>query len=157
MIRPMGQGDLAAVSKLAGQLVRQHHGFDAKRFFLVDDPEGGYRWWLGQQLEVPDTVLLVAEVDGAVAGYLYGGLEDRDWARLLDAHGAIHDLFVDGRFRRRGVASALMRAGIEALKQKGAKQVVLSSATPNAEAQALFERLGFRRTMVEMTLDSPCG
>jgi ribosomal protein S18 acetylase RimI-like enzyme len=153
MIRPMGQADLPAVSKLAGQLVRQHHGFDAKRFFMVDDPEGGYRWWLGQQLEEPDTVLLVAEVDGTVAGYLYGSLEDRDWARLLDAHGAIHDIFVDGQFRRRGVASELMRAGIAALKAKGAKQVVLSSATPNAEAQALFERLGFRRTMVEMTLD----
>src|SRR5215210_5958079 len=145
MIRPMGQADLPAVSKLAGQLVRQHHAFDAKRFFVSEDPEGGYRWWLGQQLEDPDTVLLVAEVDGTVAGYLYGSLEDRDWARLLDAHGAIHDIFVDDCFRRRGVASALMREGIEALKGKGAKQVVLSSATPNAEAQALFERLGFRR------------
>lgn len=149
--RAMRTADLGPVSKLAGQLVRQHHGFDAKRFFVTDDPESGYRWWLGQQLDDADTVLVVAEVDSEVAGYLYGGLEDRDWARLLDAHGAIHDIFVDARFRRRGVASELMRAGMQALQDKGAKQIVLSSATPNAEAQALFEKLGFRRTMVEMT------
>src|SRR5688572_2114210 len=153
MIRPMGQADLGPASKLAGQLVRQHHAFDAQRFFLTDDPEGGYRWWLGQQLEDPDTVLLVAEVDGEIAGYLYGSVEERDWARLLDRHGAVHDVFVDARFRRRGLATALMQAGIAALRAKGTRQIVLSSATPNAEAQATFERLGFRRTMVEMTLD----
>lgn len=149
----MRRGDLDAVSKLAGALVRQHHGFDERRFFLPEDPEGGYRFWFGKQLEDPQTVLVVAEVDGEVAGYLYGGLEARDWARLLDAHGAIHDIFVDARFRRRGVASALMRAGLARFKELGAAQIVLSSATPNAEAQALFKALGFRRTMVEMTLD----
>lgn len=149
--RSLRSSDLGAVSKLAGQLVRQHHGFDAQRFFLTDDPEGGYRWWLGQQLEDEATVLMVAEVDGTIAGYFYGGLMERDWARLLDAHGAVHDIFVDERFRRRGVATALMQAGIAALEQKGARQIVLSSATPNVEAQQLFETLGFRRTMVEMT------
>jgi ribosomal protein S18 acetylase RimI-like enzyme len=151
MIRPMRKADLDAVSKLAGQLVRQHHSFDAKRFMMTEDPEGGYAWWLGKQLKDDDTVLLVAEVDKTIAGYFYGGLVERDWARLLDAHGAVHDIFVDAKFRRRGIASELMRAGIEALEKKGAKQVVLSSATQNAEAHALFEKLGFRRTMVEMT------
>jgi ribosomal protein S18 acetylase RimI-like enzyme len=149
--RHMRSSDLGAVAKLAGQLVRQHHAFDAKRFFVTEDPEGGYRWWLGQQLDEPDTVLLVAEVDGAIAGYFYGSLEERDWSLLVDAHGAVHDIFVDSSFRRHGVATALMQAGIAALEAKGAKQILLSSATANAEAQALFEKLGFRRTMVEMT------
>src|SRR4051794_2377467 len=108
MIRPMRKADLDAVSKLAGQLVRQHHGFDAKRFLLTEDPEGGYAWWFAKQLKDGETVLLVAESEGAIAGYFYGGLMERDWARLLDAHGAVHDIFVDPRFRRRGIASELM-------------------------------------------------
>lgn len=149
----MRAADLEAVSKLAGQLVRQHHGFDQKRFFLTDDPESGYRWWLGEQLQNPDVVLLVAEVDGAVAGYVYGGLEDRDWARLVDAHGAIHDIYVDDAFRRRGLAKQLMTAALDAFHQKGVKQVLLGSATPNVQAQKLFASLGFRPTMVEMTHD----
>ncbi|MNC98581.1 hypothetical protein D3C83_165920 [compost metagenome] len=44
-----------------------------------------------------------------------------------------------------------MTEGIAALERLGAQSVVLSSATSNAEAQTLFESLGFRRTMVEMT------
>ena len=33
----------------------------------------------------------------------------------------------------------------------GVPRVLLWSAAPNENAQRLFERLGFRRTMVEMT------
>lgn len=147
----MTEADVAPAAVLAAQLVRQHHAFDARRFFVTPDVEDGYRWFFGTQLEEKNVVLLVAELDGALAGYVYGTVEGRDWALLLDKHGAVHDVFVDARFRRRGVAKALMEAALVALKAKGAPQVVLYSAAPNAEAQALFERLGFRRTMVEMT------
>jgi ribosomal protein S18 acetylase RimI-like enzyme len=136
---------------MAGGLVRLHHQFDGDRFFVPDDVENGYRWWFTKQLKRDDVVLAVAEVDGAVAGYVYSTLEERDWNLLLDAHGAIHDVFVDPAFRRHGAAKALMRFAIAALEALGAPRVVLSSAFPNREAQALFRSLGFRETMVEMT------
>jgi ribosomal protein S18 acetylase RimI-like enzyme len=147
----MKKTDLDAVARLGAALVRLHHAFDPRRFFITDDPQGGYKWFLGTQLKNPDVVLLVAELDGEISGYLYGSLEERDWARLVDAHGAINDVYVDERFRRRGVAKALVEAGVASLEQKGAKRVLLSSAWPNTEAQKLFEACGFRRTMVEMT------
>jgi ribosomal protein S18 acetylase RimI-like enzyme len=95
-------------------------------------------------------VLLVAEVDGAIAGYLYGAFESRDWAMLLDEHGAIHDVFVDERFRRRGLAKRLLEAAVQRLETR-VTQVVLYSASQNVQAQQLFASLGFRPTMVEMT------
>lgn len=154
-VRPMTKADLEPVGALAGALVRQHHAYDADRFFLTPEVEEGYRWWFSKQLGQGGVVLLVAEVDGSVAGYLYASLEERDWAMLLDEHGALHDVFVDERFRRRGVARALVGAGVTALEQLGARRVVLSSATQNREAQALFASLGFRATMVEMTRSRP--
>jgi ribosomal protein S18 acetylase RimI-like enzyme len=150
-VRPMKNTDLDAVSRLGAELVRLHHRYDPRRFFTTDDPQGGYKWFLGTQMKNADVVLLVAELDGEIAGYLYGSLEERDWARLVDAHGAINDVYVDERYRRRGVARALVNGGVAALEEKGAKRVLLSSAWPNTEAQALFEACGFRRTMVEMT------
>lgn len=154
-VRAMVEGDLGPVGVLAGELVRQHHAFDARRFFLERDVEEGYRWWFRKQLGQTGVLLQVAELDGAVVGYVYGTLEGRDWARLLDAHGAIHDLFVDARVRRQGVARALMESAMATLRSMGAAQIVLSSATPNVEAQALFSRLGFRSTMIELTWSPP--
>lgn len=154
VVREMRQGDLPAVSALAGALVRLHHAWDAKRFFLPDQVEAGYAWWLGRQLEAPGVLLLVAELDGEPAGYLYATLEERDWALLRDACGVLQDLFVAERFRRRGVARRLLDEGLRRLAEQGAPRVVLMSATQNAAAQALFASAGFRPTMVEMTRES---
>lgn len=154
-IREMRQGDLGPVGTLAGGLVRLHHRWDADRFLLVDDVEGGYRWFFGTQLGRRDAVLLVAELDGAIAGYAYGTVEERDWNLLLDEHGTLNDVAVDPRFRRRGIGRKLVEATVQALEARGAPRVVLMSATQNTEAQALFASLGFRRTMVEMTRSKP--
>jgi ribosomal protein S18 acetylase RimI-like enzyme len=151
VIRPMKKSDLPKVGPLAAQLVHLHHHWDAKRFFVPDDPSGGYQWWFGSQLTKKTVVLLVAVASGEIAGYLYGAKQDRDWNMLLDACGAIHDIFVAPEHRRKGIAKALMSAGLKYFDARGIKQVVLSTSTHNAEGRALFESLGFRATMIEMT------
>ena len=104
-----------------------------------------------KELSRAAVVLLVAETEGEVVGYVYGRLEGRDWNQLLDACGAIHDLWVEEPVRRDGVARLLIGAAIDELEGKGAPRVVLHTAVQNTIAQRLFEQLGFRRTMVEMT------
>ena len=153
VIRDMKAGDLDAVSLLAEQLVLLHHSWDTTRFFTTPDIAKGYHRYFASQLHEKSTVLLTAEVEGVVAGYLFGTLESRDWAKLLDAHGAVHDIFVASTHRRQGVAQALMAEAKARFAKLGAKQVVLYSAASNLEGQTLFKRLGYRPTMVEMTLD----
>ncbi len=90
-------------------------------------------------------------LDGVAVGYVYAGLEPQSWKELRDAAGFVHDVVVTDDARRRGVATALMDAAIGWLKSRGAPRVMLGTAEANHGAQALFARLGFRRTMVEMT------
>jgi ribosomal protein S18 acetylase RimI-like enzyme len=151
IVRPAADSDLDAAARLAGELVRLHHRFDPKRFFLPENVEKSYRWWLGKELAGRDAILLVAELGGRVVGYVYGRVEDRDWNMLLEKHAALHDVLVDDTVRRRGVAEALVDAFAAEAKRRGAPRIVLSAAHANTVAQALFEKLGFRRTMVEMT------
>jgi ribosomal protein S18 acetylase RimI-like enzyme len=154
-IREMTEADLDAASKLAEELVQLHHAWDRTRFFTSPDIAKGYRWWFSSQLGKEGVLLLVAEVEGAIAGYLYGTMEERDWAKLLDAHGAIHDIHVSAAHRRQGTAQALMNEARVRFQAQGAKQLVLYSASENVQGQTLFKKLGFRPTMVEMTMDLP--
>lgn len=151
LVRPTLPEDLGKISRLAGELVRLHHRFDAKRFMLIDNVESGYEWFFRRELANRDVVILTAETAGEVVGYAYGRLEQRDWNALLDAHGAVHDIFVDPAARKQGVGRELMNAMLAALRERGARTIVLSTATPNTAAQRLFESMGFRPTMVEMT------
>jgi len=128
-----------------------HHAVDPSRFFVVDRVEEGYEHWLGRELRREEALVLVACRDERIVGYAYATLEERDWNLLLDAHGALHDLFVAEDARRGGVGRALVEAAVSALTERGAERVVLSTMVGNDAAQRLFRACGFRITMVEMT------
>jgi ribosomal protein S18 acetylase RimI-like enzyme len=151
-VRPATRADLPALGRLGAMLLRLHHGFDSRRFLAPGEaPEEGYAWFLGTQIAEPETVVLVAERDGAVVGYVHAGLEPLSWKELRDAAGFIHDVAVDESARHEGVATVLLEAATTWLRERGAPRVLLWTAESNAAAQRLFAKLGFRRTMVEMT------
>ena len=142
------------LGRLGGSLVRQHHGFDDQRFLAPSpDVDEGYAWFLGTQLEEADEIVYVAErtSDGVVLGYVYAGLEPMSWKELREAAGFIHDVVVDEAARGRGIATRLCEAAAAWLESRGAPRVMLWTAALNEPAQRLFARLGFRRTMIEMT------
>jgi len=143
---------METVGRLGAILVKAHHDFDQKRFLPPTEgtPEG-YSSFLRRQLSNEKVIILVAEIDGVVAGYSYAGLEGTDWMSLRGPAGVIYDILVDSNFRRQGVGMQLLQAMLEVLSSRGTEQVVLSTADRNEEAQRLFERAGFRRTMIEMT------
>lgn len=152
VIRRAQQSDVDALGRLGALLLRTHYAFDPQRFIAPgDNPEAGYGWFLSSQLNDEDSVVLVAERDGAVIGYIYASLEPHSWKELREPAGFVHDIAVDDRGRRIGVATALMEAAIAWLESRGAPRVVLWTAEQNDAAQRLFDRLGFRRTMIEMT------
>jgi ribosomal protein S18 acetylase RimI-like enzyme len=151
VIRPAEASDLPRLGQLAGQLVRLHHETDPARFMLVDRVEEGYGWWFGREMKRAGAVILVAVRGEEVVGYAYGTVEERDWNMLLDAHGALHDVFVAAGARRGGLGHALVKAMVAALEAAGAPRVLLSTMVQNEVAQRVFRDCGFRPTMLEMT------
>jgi ribosomal protein S18 acetylase RimI-like enzyme len=151
-IRKAASGDVPAIGRLAALLVRAHHDFDPQRF-IEATPRTAERYgsFLGSQLEEPSVVILVADRAGEVIGYTYAGVEGNDYMSLRGPAGVMYDIVVDPDHRGQGVGRMLLDATMDALKDQGAPRVVLSTAERNTVAQHLFERAGFRRTMIEMT------
>ena len=152
IIRGATREDTVAVGRLGAMLLRVHYGFDPERFMRPgDDAEEGYAWFLCTQLEDRDALVLVAEDDGRIVGYLYAAIEPRNWKELRDEAGFIHDIVVAEDARGLGIADALMTAAFAWMQERGMARVLLWTATPNATARRVFERQGFRSTMIEMT------
>ncbi len=151
-IRPARADDAPALGRMGGALVRLHHAYDAQRFMApAQDVESGYQWWLSKELKRQGAVVLVAERDGAVVGYVYATVEGRDWNALLDAHGELHDVWVEEAARGSGVAGLLLEELVRRLRARGVPRIILMSASRNEAAQRLFAKHGWRPTMVEMT------
>ena len=153
-IRRATRADVAALGRLGGMLMRAHYAFDPKRFLAPgDDAESGYGWFLNTQLTEPDVAVFVADQEGAVVGYVYIGVEPLSWKELRGPAGFIHDIAVRDEARRSGVATRLLEAAVAWLREHDAPRVILWTAAPNAAAQGLFRRIGFRDTMIEMTME----
>jgi len=152
VIRPAVKADVPVLGRLGASLMRQHFEFDPLRFLRPgDNPEEGYAWFLGTQLTREDATIFVADHHGVVIGYAYAAVEPLSWEDLRDECGVIHDLVVDATAQHRGVGTALMQSALAWMRSRGLARAVLSTSPRNERAQRLFDRLGFRRTMIEMT------
>jgi ribosomal protein S18 acetylase RimI-like enzyme len=153
-IRKAERRDLEAVGRLGAMLVRTHYAFDHDRFLAPGEgTESAYAAFLGRALDSRDASVFVAERDGVIVGYVFAALEPLNWKELRGPAGFIHDVAVTEESRRSGVGSQLIEAAVAWLRERGAPRVILGTAAPNSIARALFRKLGFRETMIEMTME----
>ncbi|HEX2248972.1 MAG TPA: ribosomal protein S18-alanine N-acetyltransferase [Gemmatimonadales bacterium] len=89
-----------------------------------------------EALESPWTFGLVAQTGRGIAGYLIG--------REVAGKGEVLNLAVAPTFRRRGIARALLRAGLGFLRRRRVEEVFLEVRESNQSAQALYLSAGFR-------------
>jgi ribosomal-protein-alanine N-acetyltransferase len=89
-----------------------------------------------EALNSPWTFGLVAYTGKGVAGYLIG--------REVAGTGEILNLAVAPDQRRRGMARALLRAGLSHLRKRRVEEVFLEVRESNQSAQALYLSSGFR-------------
>jgi ribosomal protein S18 acetylase RimI-like enzyme len=156
-VRLATAADQEPLGRFGAALMRQHHTADPRRFIQVEHPEAGYGRFLVSQASNPNIRVMVAENDGQVVGYIFADVEPTNWMELRGPCGVVQDIYVDEAARHLGAGRALMRAAIEWIRSQGRSQVVLLTKTRNQHAQHLFAALGFRPTMVEMTLDQDPG
>ena len=153
-IRAATRADVPDLGRLGAALMRTHYDFDPLRFLTPrPDAARGYGSFLGSMLDDSDAAVFVAEVDGEIVGYVFAALEPLSWKELRGPAGFVHDLLVVESAARRGIAKDLMARAIAWMRERGAPRVLLGTAAQNTRAQALFKRLGFRETMIEMTLE----
>ena len=154
LIRRAKEGDEVKVAEFAIRLFDQHVEYDARRFSTFATIDGASRFYRSR-FETPDSAVFVAEVDGEVVGFAYIELDDLNYAQLLRKGAWLHDIYVAEPARSEGAGKALIAAASEAAKRMGAEKLLLTVAAANTAAQKVFEKAGFRRTMMEMTLNLP--
>jgi L-amino acid N-acyltransferase YncA len=103
------------------------------------NPRPWFDTWLADR-RTAGLPVLVAEVEGAVAGYVsYAPFRPLDGYR----HTVEHSVYVLPSFRGRGIASTLMRALMTHARQQDLHVMIAGICSTNTGSIALHERLGF--------------
>ena len=154
IVRRATPADLALIGRLGALLVEEHYDFDPRRFLAArPGTPAGYASFMSTQLEDSDKAVLVADDNGDVIGYAYAAIEGYDYMTLRGPAGVLHDVIVDPEHRGQGVGRLLIDAALGFFRSRGVPRVVLQTAEQNEAAQRLFASMGFRRTMIEMTIE----
>lgn len=131
---------------------------------LANDPLGATRESAAEPLDEryhaafgaiaadPNNELLIAEVDGTVAGML-----QLTWLPSLTYRGSwraqIEGVRVTEAVRGQGIGAALVGEAIERARARGCRLVQLTTDARRPDALRFYERLGFRTTHAGMKLD----
>jgi ribosomal protein S18 acetylase RimI-like enzyme len=130
---------------------------------LADDPLGGPRERIEDPVPQsylaafdrithdPNIQLVVAEDEGAVVGCLQlcilPGLSSQGTSR-----GLIEDVRVASHCRSRGIGEQMVQWAVAEARTRGCKVVELLTHHTRVDAQRFYERLGFARSHVGMTV-----
>jgi GNAT superfamily N-acetyltransferase len=99
------------------------------------------RAWLTEATTTGPMRAFLARVDGVAAGICLIAICPA--SLTLGEFWMVRDLFVDPRWRRTGVARALLDAVRTTARQRGALRLTLQTEDDNAAALQLYERYGF--------------
>ena len=143
-VRRLGPADLALMRSLNALFAR---AFDDPASYAAAPPQDDY---LAQAL-AKQHVFALAAVDGREVA---GGFEAYELEKLEQARREvyIYDLAVDTTWRRRGVATALIRRLQSLAVARGAHAVFVQADYGDDPAIALYEKLGVREEVLHYDL-----
>jgi ribosomal protein S18 acetylase RimI-like enzyme len=155
-VRPPTPADAETLARSWQEGARELVELAPDRFRLPD--EDGLVEFFRVDLETsggPDLLSLVAEVDGKIAGSLGAQLHPPIASarfQVLEYLGQprvyVNHLHVDPRYRRRGVATALMDAAERWGREKGAGSIALDTYAESPLSVPFYEAIGYERASI---------
>ena len=148
-------GDFHSVVPIMRQRRHRRGQNDPSIFGLRPDADERFHRWIGKLADDPRSMMVVAEEDGRIVGFLPASVEKAPPIYLHNEFAMVHEWWIDPEFQERGVGKALIdRASIE-LARHGVCQIRICTPERDGDARESFERLGFRGVVREMVLELP--
>jgi len=144
MVRQATDRDLAAILRLWHEMMELHADIEPMIWTIGPDAESQMRLYLADNIQSEGMLLLVAENEGEVVGYLLAAKAPRPPVLDPPVCGAISDCAVTRSARRRGIGSKLVAQAMDWFREQGLAHVQVSHATRNPMSSAFWKAQGFR-------------
>lgn len=143
IIRQANEKDIIELVRL-NEIVHQLHISFNVGIFKETRNEDVVNWFAGS-LGAKDLIILVAEVESRVAGYMMVKKNDLPENIFLNARRTLYieQVAVDQTYRGQGVFRSLMQKVIGISEELGYKKIQLDVWTNNDNAKKVFEHFGF--------------
>jgi len=149
-IRTATTQDLHQIIELGKELYLIEKRFEPHLIFSELEARSRYEF----ELKNSDALVLVAEFDDRIVGYLYAHNDAVDYLDVLQKECEIEVIFVEPEYRGQGIASQLIEKGLVWAKSKNVFRVKSGILVGNHCSDALFAKFKFKPYHTTYTFDS---
>jgi ribosomal protein S18 acetylase RimI-like enzyme len=148
LIRKAKKEDIESIHKLDKESTRYHRKFD-KDFYTISE-----KWWEIKKdsqikaIKSPTNLILVAEINGKVVGYIWGYIE----TIMKNKIGKIQELIVTSRQRGKGIGKELIKNMLDFFKGKKCIISEIEVFVDNLSTIQVYEKVGFKKREYKMQL-----
>ena len=141
IIRRAKLDDLRKIQELNNQLFElELANFD--KYLIKDWPlsSEGRQYF---ENAIKNDFVVVAEIEGVVVGYLFGGINHIPYYSFKTAE--LYNMCVESEYRNCGVGKALYRKFEEFHNAQGINHFVVTASFKNKSACVFYEKMGFQK------------
>jgi ribosomal protein S18 acetylase RimI-like enzyme len=145
VVRKARLKDVDAIVEMNTQLLRHHSRFE--KLYLLSSKEKrvkAMRQNARQRIKSKNSLALVAEESGQIAGYLTASIKNKPEYFKANKWGHIHQLYVKPKHRKKGIAKTLFNEAIKFFRKKGAKWLEVEASVKNLSTKKTYKALGLR-------------
>lgn len=148
IIRKAKKEDIESIHKLDEESTKYHKKFD-RDFYTISE-----KWWKIKKdsqinaIKSPTNLILVAEIDDKVVGYIWGYVE------IIMKHkiGKIQELIVTSKQRGKGIGKELIKRMLDFFKEKKCIISEIEVFVENLPTIKVYEKAGFKKKEYKMRL-----
>lgn len=137
VIRKATYADVLETNAMLTLLIQDEYQYDnsINKDFVVTNMYENY-------IEDPKKLILVAEEEGVIQGYLYGILENTD-ATSERKYAILDAIYVKEEYRRLGIADSLILNFKKWAKEQGCTDAKVSVCSGNTKGKNLYQKNNF--------------
>ncbi len=147
IIRKANYDDAKILNNFLTLLIRDERQYDPgiDENFIVTNMYENY-------IEDSNKLLIVAEENDQVVGYLYGIIKPTDETyNYINAK--LDALYIDNNYRNKGIATSLIEYFKKWAKSKNANKIEVNVWSNNIKAKRLYEKSNFKTTSETLTIN----
>jgi len=151
IVRKAKLADVPGIVSIAVKLMKYHVRLDGY-FALVDNVENVYLAYFRKCIKSSRKIILVAEYDKKIVGYVLGDIALRSPVYKIKRIGILSDMYVLESFRGKGIARLLLQMLFKWFKSKNISNVELSVHSGNVLGISVWDKCGFKGFMIKQRI-----
>ncbi len=135
--------DILSILKLAMEMANFHHKIDKFYKSSCKEYKKDYKKWLLKIFNKRNSKILIAKKGKRIIGYGIASIKKSKEYSIIDKIGKINQIFIEKKFRRKGIGKEILKRFLEWFNSKNIKYVQLNVDARNKGAINFYKKFGF--------------